>query len=310
LTSALAPPKRNQLNIQSLPSHITHLVRKKADLLCLAALIPVLLRGTVNLCLRLSDHRKHIFGWVGDAIGVTQPLNEWLELCHVVYLELCPICFLDFEFITCLEAKPYTRNNYKTAKTMAKRRLSVSSEDTDDETTMMLRTQGISDARIKNFQARTKRIEARRAVRASPVGEFCSNCSVVTIEAIRVGFRISNSFEGLRVSSENCRLCRLVLMSLRNKLPEIDAKLENHGSTTSAVAVKFHDDGSTDVESSNAFRIDRVPQVTVCEKFELSMGNEADGIIRVKARVTTGHENGRQLFLISSLIRIYTKDGR
>ena len=200
---------------------------------------------------------------------------------------------------------------------MAKRRLSISSEDTDDdETIMMLRTQGASDASIKKFKARTKRIEARRAIIASPVREFCSSCGVVTIEAIRVGFRISNSFEGLRVSSENCRLCRLVLMSLRNKLPEIDAKLENHGSTTSAVAVKFHDDGSTDiesVESSRAFRIDRVPQVTLFEMFELSMGNEADGIIRVKARVsqeTTGHKNGRQLFLINSLIRIYTKDGR
>ncbi|KAF4637970.1 hypothetical protein G7Y89_g97 [Cudoniella acicularis] len=163
---------------------------------------------------------------------------------------------------------------------MVKRRLSISSEDTDDEsheTIVLLRTQGVSNERIKKFKARTKRIAARCAGSGSRLGEFCSNCGNANLETIRKagGFCISNSFARLKESSKHCQLCRLVLMSLRNKLPEIDSKLENQGPTTCAVAVKFNRDGSTDTAQSG-FRIDRIPQVSVWETFRLSMNSKAD----------------------------------
>jgi hypothetical protein len=79
-------------------------------------------------------------------------------------------------------------------------------------------------------------------------------------------------------------LCRLAFMSLHNKLPEIDAKLENHGPTTSAVQVDINIDGGTDFDK-RSFRLDEVSRVSLFEIFHLSIGNEADGIIQVQAQV-------------------------
>jgi hypothetical protein len=100
-------------------------------------------------------------------------------------------------------------------------------------------------------------------------------------------------------------------MSLRNKLPEIDAKLENHGSSTSAVAVNFHEDGATDLDQTK-FRLDLGQKVSLSEMFLLSMGCENDGIIQVEARISqkSSTERGQELLDIKSLIRVYTKDGK
>ncbi|KAH8730951.1 heterokaryon incompatibility protein-domain-containing protein [Phaeosphaeriaceae sp. PMI808] len=166
---------------------------------------------------------------------------------------------------------------------MPKRPQSSSSGLSDDDITALLRYQGIDESTLRKFKASSKRIRQRVRIENS-TGASCPNCSKITLESLCKGFTISNSFASLRVLSKVCQLCRLVLMSLRNKLPEIDAKLAEDGYGKKSVEVAFDSDGGTDIEGTLS-QIDTVEQRNLSETFWLTVGDIANGIIRVRANI-------------------------
>ncbi|KAF2661048.1 HET-domain-containing protein [Lophiostoma macrostomum CBS 122681] len=196
---------------------------------------------------------------------------------------------------------------------MLKREPSISSDDeTEDETTQLLRSQGVCEERLKKFRATSKRI--RRCVEAkSATGSFCSNCNLLTLADLRKGFQISDSFARLRQSSNHCQLCRLVVMSLRNKLPDIDAKLKHDQNTFRTVQLSFNDDGATDTNTSS-FKINTIERVSLLETFWIHMDDDAtNGVVKVAARVAqkvpgAKGQLSRGLIYIDSFIMAYTKD--
>jgi hypothetical protein len=186
----------------------------------------------------------------------------------------------------------------------------MSSDGSEDDTTILLRKQGISEDSIKKFKAGKNRIRGRKILNNS-----CTRCSKVTVNALRKGFIFSSSFNQLLSSSDGCRLCRLVALSLRNILPEIDEKLSYHLNecATTHVAVKFDDQGGTDIDCKDAWRVDSFATTSVLESFELFMSPRPDGIIRVEARISQNKgasSKKQQLCDIKSFMRIYTTDGK
>lgn len=185
------------------------------------------------------------------------------------------------------------------------------SDETDDDVPVSkLQAMGYSTACIREVKARRKRLKKGKQAE-STTGGLCSNCSKITIDAIRSGFSISNSFSRLKRSADICQLCRIVLMCLRNHLPEIDEKLENSKKKTS-VAVKFDADGATDT-ADPGWHTYIEPKVPLLETFKLSMGDSEKGIIQVDARISLApggkkNENRLRLLDIHSYIMIYTKD--
>jgi hypothetical protein len=199
---------------------------------------------------------------------------------------------------------------------MLKRQQTISSDDdTEDETTQLLRSQGVCEERLKKFRATSKRI--RRCVEAkSATGSFCANCNLLTLAALRNGFQISDSFARLRQTSNTCQLCRLVVMSLRNKLPEIDAKLKHDQNTFRTIKLSFNDEGATDTVDMK-FKINTIERVSLLETFWIQMGDDTtNGMVKVAARVAQrvtgaqGSRLSRGLIYIDSYIMAYTKDGK
>lgn len=116
-----------------------------------------------------------------------------------------------------------------------KHQLSVSSEDGEDDVAALLPANCMSEERLKMFKAASWRIRKRiQAQSSTGDGNFCAKCSVVSIEDIRTGYFIADSFAGLKASSKGCQLCRLVLIAcvtsclrLMQNVTMMDASNEN-----------------------------------------------------------------------------------
>jgi hypothetical protein len=147
----------------------------------------------------------------------------------------------------------------------------------------MLRAKGISSTVVKNFKRTRQRIENRQAglkiVKPYP-------CVRLTIKDLRSEFHISKSFARLQqLAKTNYQICHLVLMSLRNKLPQIDARFQNSVKLAMFMKLSFKDDGGTDIEGSS-LQTARVAEAKLHESFSLVPGGNVDGTVQVKAVIS------------------------
>ena len=110
-------------------------------------------------------------------------------------------------------------------------------------------------------------LQSGRPMRRSEARSFGRMFPLFTTEAEEQMFSLVS--KPTQVADDN--LCRLVLTSLCNKLLEIDTKLENHGCTTSAVALDLNSGGGTDFDQTS-FRLDKVSQVSLLEIFSAANG--------------------------------------
>lgn len=174
------------------------------------------------------------------------------------------------------------------------------SSDTEDEIVFQLRAHGISEAAVTKYKRANKRIE-KRSRKTRITGDFCTICEQLTIEHLRIGLRISDSFYNLKESARACKLCHLVLTSLRNKSRDIDGILADD--TVSTYKVGFNENGGTDTGIRRS-DIVKVRRAHLDEVFWLTMDHNSRGVIIVEAQFSL---NKKGLFHIHSLIRIFTK---
>ena len=175
----------------------------------------------------------------------------------------------------------------------------------------MLRSQGVCEERLKKFKATSQRIR-RCAQSKSATGSFCHNCEYQMADSnLHKIIQIADSFARLRKASTDCKLCRLVLMSLRNKLPEIDAKLNDDNRYQRKIKLAYDKDGGTDIDETS-LKVSTIDHASLLETFWIQMPEDTTGgVVKVGARIAqkiSGRRDlSRGLIYIDSFLMAYTK---